>query len=124
MIELCILPLEYVLAPRTYANLNRYIMGVLFFPPLCTIAIFETYLDKTRYSAFLSLSQDIDEFGPDAEDPEPQRTDDCYGPGEEDEKVISRVAFEDLKKVLPSLLRSTEGQILFEVSHIVRGIVV
>lgn len=119
MIEIFILPLEYILDPRTYANLNRYIMGILFFPPLCIIAIFETYFDTTRHSAFLSLSQDIDEFGPGAQNPEPQRSDDEFGPGEEEEKVISRVSFEDLKNQMPSLLRSTDGQILWEVSLIV-----
>lgn len=116
MIEIFILPLEFVLDARTYATLNRYVMGVLFFPPLCTIAIFETYFDTTRHSAFLSLSEDIDEFGPGAKDPEPQRSQDQFGPGEEEEKVICKVSFEDLKNQMPSLLRSTDGQILWEVS--------
>lgn len=42
-------------------------------------------------------------------------TDEC-GPGEPEGMVISKVKFEELKKGLPNLTRSIQGEILHEVS--------
>jgi hypothetical protein len=54
-------------------------------------------------------------FGDAEEDPQPCRTSDDMGDAEEEGLEISKVSFEELKKALPSLTRSVEGEILWEV---------
>lgn len=136
MVEICILPLEFVLSSKAYTKLNRYLMGTLFCVPLCVsallasattwltlhpphscaIALFETHFDGTRAKDFAALTEEPDEFGDAEEDPQPCRTTDDMGDAEEEGLEISKVSFEELKKALPSLTRSVQGEILWEVS--------
>ncbi|ORY54375.1 hypothetical protein BCR35DRAFT_296731 [Leucosporidium creatinivorum] len=118
LIEVCILPLEFVLSTKAYAQLNRYLMGTLFCVPLCAIALFETHFDGTRAKDFAALTEEPDEFGDAEEDPQPCRTSDDMGDAEEEGLEISKVSFEELKKALPSLTRSVQGEILWEIKEL------
>lgn len=86
----------------------------------CAIALFETHFDHDRLREFASLTEEPDEFGSNEEDPQPCTTADEYGPAEPEGMVISKVKFEEMKKTLPSLTRSVQGEILWEVSLAVR----
>lgn len=61
------------------------------------------------------MTEEPDEYAPADEDPEPCTNSDDLGEGEEDGKKICTVSFAELKKALPSLTRSTQGEILWEV---------
>ncbi|GAA5881654.1 hypothetical protein JCM16303_005529 [Sporobolomyces ruberrimus] len=121
LIEIFILPLEWVLSRKTYAKLNRIIMGFLFCIPLCVIALFESHLDRGRNEEFQSLLEEPDEYQDAEENPEPWHGEndngeaDDFGDVEEEGKEISKVKFEDLKKKMPSLTRSVSGEILWQV---------
>ncbi|KAM0755923.1 calcium activated cation channel [Meredithblackwellia eburnea MCA 4105] len=115
LIEVAILPLELVLSKSSYATLNRYLMGALFFIPLTCIALFESYFDASRLEAFRNLTQEADEYSAADEDPEPCSQADEHGSAEPEGMKISTVPFSELKKALPSLTRSTEGEILWEI---------
>lgn len=124
LIEIVILPLEYVLDRKTYAKLNRYIMGFLFCLPLCIIASWESYLDKGRHEEFLALLEEPDEYQDAEENPDAWHGDNDNGEaddmGEPDEvgKEISKVKFEDLKKKMPNLEKSVTGDILWQVREL------
>ncbi|GAA6002851.1 uncharacterized protein JCM10292_001338 [Rhodotorula paludigena] len=120
LIELVIIPLEWVVSKETYARINRVLMSTLFFLPLCAISLFETRISPLRASDLQDLLTEPDEFQSPEEDPEPYRpssgeADDDRHPGEREGMQISRVKFADLKKRLPSLERSVEGEILHQV---------
>lgn len=142
LIELVIIPLEWVVSKETYARINRVLMSTLFFLPLCVafscslrraqytdglrdvqscaISLFETRISPLRASDLQDLLTEPDEFQSPEEDPEPYRPssgddDDDRHPGEREGMQISRVKFKDLKKRLPSLERSVEGEILHQV---------
>ncbi|GAA5930927.1 uncharacterized protein JCM15063_002498 [Sporobolomyces koalae] len=124
LVELFILPLEWVLSRKTYAKLNRWIMGVLFCIPLCVIALFESRFDKGRREEFYSLLEEPDEYQECEENPEPWngenndgQADDC-GDVEEEGKEICKVKFDELKKKMPSLTRSVSGEILWQVKEL------
>lgn len=85
-------------------------------PDSCVIALFETHFDRTRSRDYAALTEEPDEFGDAEEDPEPCRTADEMGDAEEEGLKISTTSFEELKKALPSLTRSVQGEILWEVS--------
>lgn len=74
----------------------------------CCIALFETHFDRNRQRDLLALTEDPAEYTASDEDPEPFNELDSN-------LVISKVKFEDLKKRLPKLDRSVEGEILWEV---------
>jgi len=122
LIEIVILPLEFVLDRKTYAKLNRYIMGFLFCLPLCIIATWESYLDKGRHEEFLALLEEPDEYQDAEENPDAWHGDndngeaDDMGDADEVGKEISKVKFEDLKKKMPNLEKSVTGDILWQVS--------
>lgn len=82
----------------------------------CIISLFESYFDQNRAADFEALTTEPDEFGTAEEDPEPCRTADELGEADDEDREISRVSFEELKKALPSLTRSVSGEILWEVS--------
>ncbi|TNY22210.1 hypothetical protein DMC30DRAFT_362069 [Rhodotorula diobovata] len=117
LIELFILPLEFVVSEATYAHINRVLMSFLFFLPLCGIALFETHISPLRKQDLDDLLQEPDDFQEPEEDPEPYRgaSDNDEDPGEPEGMKISRVSFADLKKRMPSLERSVEGEILYQV---------
>lgn len=121
LIELCILPLEFVVSKETYAKLNRWIMSTLFCVPLCAIALFETHFDRMRSNDFNALLEEPDEFGEAEEDPEPCSKDDDMGLAEADGMKISTTSFADLKAMLPNLTRSVQTEILHEVRPFVIG---
>lgn len=85
------------------------------------ISIYETHFDTARKRDFLALTQEEDPFTNNEEDPEPQDEDDQYGKGDKGRKISTK-SFEELKKGLPSLMRSTLGEILYEVTEIRRDL--
>ncbi|GAA5874877.1 hypothetical protein JCM1840_003912 [Sporobolomyces johnsonii] len=124
LVELFILPLEPFVERKTYAKINRWLMGVLFFLPICCIALFESHFDTKRSEDFQSLLAEPDEYQEPEEDPKPWRgandngAADDMGEPEAEGKEISRVKFEELKKKMPDLTRSTEGEILWQVKEL------
>ncbi|KAM0786008.1 hypothetical protein ACM66B_006824 [Microbotryomycetes sp. NB124-2] len=118
LIEIFILPLEFVISSQAYTRLNRFLMGSLFFVPLTFIALFETHFYSTRQQEFQALMEEPDEFTEDQEDPEPHTKDDEYGKGDEEGFKISTVKFQELKKKLPDLSRSLQVEILAEVKRL------
>lgn len=140
LVELFILPLEWIVSKKTYARINRVLMSFLFFLPLCvslslsyvtsststdgrllarrcSIALFETHISPLKKQDLHALLEEPDDFQEPEEDPEPYRnaSEDDADSGEPEDMQISRVSFADLKKRLPSLERSVEGEILFQV---------
>lgn len=114
LVEITILPLEFVLSKESYATLNRYLMGTIFFIPLACIALFESQFDHRRQRDFASLLVEPAEFSPSDEDPEPCTQTDDFGEGDAEGSRIATTSFEELKRALPSLTRSTQGEILWE----------
>lgn len=82
----------------------------------CVIALFETHFDTHRLRDFESLTRELDEYGPEDEDPVACRIADDLGAADTEGYDVSKVAFAELKKVLPRLTRSTQTEILLEVS--------
>ncbi|SCV72936.1 BQ2448_6861 [Microbotryum intermedium] len=118
LFELLILPLELILSREAYKKLNRIIMSILFFLPLCFIALFESSHSSRRSTDYQSLTIEPDEFTTSDEDPSPQTQADEMGPGEPEGMEISKVKFEQLKKQLPSLERSKLDEVLWEVKRL------
>ncbi|KAK4053593.1 Calcium channel yvc1 [Microbotryomycetes sp. JL221] len=119
LIEIFILPLEFILSTETYTQLNRILMSTLFFIPLTIIALFETRFDKVQFKQFQSLLEEQDEFQDAEEDPEPWTSnDDEYGRADETGLKISKVEFKDLKLKLPNLSKSLQSEILAEVKRL------
>ncbi|GAA5913307.1 hypothetical protein JCM8208_005205 [Rhodotorula glutinis] len=117
LVELFILPLEWIVSKKAYARINRVLMSFLFFLPLCSIALFETHISPLKRKDLHALLEEPDDFQEPEEDPEPYRnaSEDDADSGEPEGMEISRVSFADLKKRMPSLERSVEGEILFQV---------
>ncbi|BGP41086.1 Calcium channel yvc1 [Rhodotorula kratochvilovae] len=118
LVELFIIPLEFVVSRETYARINRVLMGTLFFFPLWCISLFETRISPLRQSDLEDLLREPDDFQSPEEDPEPYRNaegDDDPDNGEPEGMKICRVSFKELKERMPNLERSVEGQILYEV---------
>ncbi|KAK4048507.1 Calcium channel yvc1 [Microbotryomycetes sp. JL201] len=118
LIEIFILPLEFIVSTETYTRLNRFLMGTLFFIPLTFIALFETHFYSTRQQEFQALLEEPDEFTDAQEDPEAFTKDDEYGQGDDEGLQISTIKFEDLKKKLPDLSKSLQVDILAEVKRL------
>ncbi|KAL8279633.1 hypothetical protein RQP46_007946 [Phenoliferia psychrophenolica] len=136
LIEILILPLELILSTETYASINRYLMGTIFCVPMhvspssylyltsltlshtssACIALFESQFDHRRLQDFASLTEEPDEYAAADEDPEPYTQSDDIGEGDADGKKICIVSFAELKKALPSLTRSVQGEILWEIA--------
>ncbi|GAA6052108.1 hypothetical protein JCM3770_006635 [Rhodotorula araucariae] len=121
LVELFIIPLEFVISREAYARINRVLMGTLFFFPLWCISLFETRISPLRQSDLEDLLREPDDFQEPEEDPEPYRNaagDDDPDNGEPEGMEICRVSFKDLKARMPNLERSVEGQILYEVLNL------
>lgn len=112
LIEIVVGPFEYVVHPRTYATINKYVMGTIFFIPLAVIALYEAELDPSKnkwVKNWLSHSDQGFEDDPEAQDPEPDDEDAANG------LRISRVPFKELISVFPDTTQSSEAVILGEV---------
>ncbi|KAI0727308.1 hypothetical protein C8Q72DRAFT_841133 [Fomitopsis betulina] len=108
---LLIAPLEYLVSKRTYASINRYVMMVLFFIPLCAIALYEAELDPAKNRWVRDLFAHPDEGGedtPEFENPGLHAEDAAKG------LAISRVPFEELVRAFPDTTRSNEALMLNE----------
>lgn len=88
-------PFEFVVSEQTYVQINRYVMGTLFFVPMVAIALYESQITHARGGMLHAyFAEPIPE---DDEDPKvinPQ-SDDPSG-------EISKESFEDLCKVFPN----------------------
>lgn len=116
LIEMFIVaPFELILSHDNYARLNRYLMGFIFFVPLCLISLWETHFDLSLRTDYLALLSERDEYTSEDEDPEAFYDADEYGAGDERELIISKVPFVELKKALPLMVRSTEAEILYQI---------
>ncbi|KAI0089070.1 calcium activated cation channel [Irpex rosettiformis] len=113
LIELVMIaPFEYVLSKSAYAKFNRFVMPVLFFLPLTTIAIFEAELTPSKnkwVKDWLAHPDQGLEDLPEHRDPIVE--------GEDANKgwEISKVKFDDLVKMLPDTTHSSETVILREI---------
>ncbi|KZT71461.1 calcium activated cation channel [Daedalea quercina L-15889] len=108
---LLVAPLEFVVSKRMYDRVNRCVMMVLFFIPLCTIALYEAELDPAKNRWIRDLLSHPDEGGedtPEFEDPGVHPADHAKG------LEISKVPFEELVKVFPDMTRSNEAVMLNE----------
>ncbi|KAH9077030.1 calcium activated cation channel [Lactarius deliciosus] len=112
-------PLESVhsgfppMRPANESFLNRSVMSVLFFIPMTTIALYESFSPKKRW---------LDDFinGPPLEDEDSVVTRDPEV-GEEDAQsglVISRVPFSELIKAFPNTQESSETSIIKEIHQV------
>ncbi|KAF8351641.1 calcium activated cation channel [Amanita rubescens] len=112
-------PFEFIpclkLSSDTYAQLNRYVMGFIFFVPLSVIALHEAARETKRGSWmehwFLGGENEQEPDSPQIRNPE---VDDPGCPG----KQISRVPFEELIKVFPNTQQSIDATILEEMESV------
>lgn len=89
------------MSARTYAKLNRVVMGVVFVVPLSLIAFYESVLRSggskhAWMKRWLSGNDEGEDDRPENRDPEVE--DDGHGGG----RVISKVRFEELVKAFPN----------------------
>ncbi|KAI1796187.1 calcium activated cation channel [Ganoderma leucocontextum] len=104
-------PLEYFLSDKTYTKINRYVMGGVFFIPLCLIGLFESQFDPSTHRWMKDWFSSPDEGGEDAphfQDPE------VTGDNAERGLRISKVPFSELIKQFPDTTRSSETLMLKE----------
>lgn len=100
---------------KHYAQLNRYIMGTVFFIPLTIIALYESRFDRKKPNGWLNnWFRGDDEGGDDSPRNRNPVVDDpkCEG------LQISRVPFEELVKVFPNTQMSSETTILKELDSL------
>lgn len=97
----------YFLQPSSVIQLTSFCQHLINIR--CCIALFETHFDCNRQHDLLALTGNQAEYTASDKDPEPFNEPDSN-------LVILKVKFEDLKKQLPKLDRSVEGEILWEVS--------
>ncbi|KAH8913540.1 hypothetical protein BT69DRAFT_1366207, partial [Atractiella rhizophila] len=112
LIEFVILPLEFVISREAYATINRYLMRVIFFIPLCCIALYESRYDAPTIRR-LKLDSILDEY-------EEELDVDPIVPREErDEdgvREISKFTYEELTSKFPDVKKTVTMNILSEVS--------
>ncbi|KAB5596316.1 Calcium channel YVC1 [Ceratobasidium theobromae] len=100
-------PFELFLSHKSFAQLNRRVMFVVFFIPLIFIALFEAHLD-TRQNIFMrhmfSATQDGDDEDPEIRDPQVN----------EGGMTISKKSFDEIVKVFPNTFLSSEATIVNE----------
>ncbi|EJF62394.1 calcium activated cation channel [Dichomitus squalens] len=104
-------PFEFYVSQKTYAKINRHVMQVVFFIPLCVIALFEAHLDPAKNRWVKDWFTSPDEGGEDAphfQDPEVNGDDGARG------LKISKVPFSELIKAFPDTTHSSETVILKE----------
>ncbi|KAI0774466.1 calcium activated cation channel [Fomes fomentarius] len=110
-----IAPLEFFVSDKTYAKINHCVMRVIFFLPLCAIALYEAQLDpaKNRWvKDWFTSSDDGGENVPHYQNPEVSGTDADRG------LAISKVPFEDLVAMFPDTTHSSEAVIMKEVKEL------
>ncbi|KAF7301930.1 hypothetical protein MIND_00759100 [Mycena indigotica] len=112
-------PFELVLSQHSYATLNRYVMGFIFFFPLTIIAFYEAVrgdADKHVWvKRWLTANDEGAEDRPENRDPQM----DDYSDNNEtaqDARVISKVSFDDLVKAFPNTNQSSEALMLKEIA--------
>jgi len=117
LVEICILPLEFVLSTKAYAAINRVLLTVLFFPALCAITLFESYYEKKFLAGPGSQRRrpTLDEDNLDYDFDEDPSMSDLNDIPQGTQGEISTVKFEELVKSFPDLQTSTSTQILNEV---------
>jgi len=123
---LFVAPFELVpkvsLSPEAYNLVNRYVMSVIFFVPLCCIALYEVTFQSSKNNWLKNwlLNRDqadtIDYEGASCINPEVD--------GEDAERglEISRVKFAELVKVFPNTQQSSEATVLKEIGEL-KGLV-
>ncbi|PPQ77679.1 hypothetical protein CVT25_011114 [Psilocybe cyanescens] len=99
---------------KTYAKLNRYVMGSIFIVPLTLIAFVESTFDRRRHTWMENWFRGNDEGAEDSPANRNPVVDDPKCQGLE----ISRVPFEELIKVFPNTGQSSEATILKEVAEV------
>ncbi|KIP12742.1 hypothetical protein PHLGIDRAFT_17507 [Phlebiopsis gigantea 11061_1 CR5-6] len=113
LIELTLIaPWEYIISPRAYRRLNRFVMLALFCLPLLAIAIYETQLDPSKNRWVHDWLTNPDQGLEDTveyRDPEVDGEDAAKG------LKISTVPFEEIVKVFPDSTHSSEATIIKEI---------
>ncbi|KAL7282554.1 hypothetical protein ACG7TL_004025 [Trametes sanguinea] len=108
-------PFEFFVSDRTYAKINRYVMSVVFFVPLCIIALYESQLDPSKNRWVKDWFSSPDEGGEDAphfQDPEAEGEDAARG------LKISKKSFQELIAAFPDTTHSSEAVIIGEVKEL------
>lgn len=103
------------MSDKTYAKINHCVMRVMFFLPLCAIALYEAQLDpaKNRWvKDWFTSSDDGGENVPHYQNPEVSGTDADRG------LAISKVPFEDLVAMFPDTTHSSEAVVMKEVKEL------
>ncbi|KAG8719451.1 hypothetical protein FRC09_011122 [Ceratobasidium sp. 395] len=105
-------PFELVLSRKSYAQLNRRVMLVVFFVPLVLISLFESHLD-TKRNIFMrhmfTATQDGEEDDPENKDPVVEN---------EDGMKISKKSFDEIIKAFPNSFLSSEATIMNELQNL------
>jgi len=116
LIELVfIAPFEiFQMNQQSYATLNRYVMGTIFFIPLSVIALYESTFDSNKNAWMKNWLRGDNEGEADSLENRDPEVDDpkCDG------MVISKVPFEELIKVFPNTQQSAEATILKEIQDL------
>ncbi|KAF9029771.1 Ca2+-permeable cation channel activity protein [Panaeolus papilionaceus] len=113
-------PLEFFpvlrLSDKNYAKVNRWVMSVVFFIPLCVIALCESAFDSRRHVWMESWFRGDNEGEQDSPTSRNPEVDDpaCHG------LEISRVPFEELIQVFPNSGQSMESSIINEIQDVKR----
>ncbi|RDX53892.1 calcium activated cation channel [Lentinus brumalis] len=104
-------PFEFFVSEKTYRKINRTVMRVVFFIPLCTILVYESHLDPARNHWVKDWFSSPDDGGTDAphwQDPEVSGDDADRG------LQISKVPFDELVAMFPDTTHSTEAVVMKE----------
>lgn len=89
-----IAPFEFILSPEAYVKLNRVVMTIIFFVPLCVIALYETAVHHKRSM----LHQYFGHTAPEEEDDDPAVLDPR---GNDPSGEITKVDFKELTESFP-----------------------
>ncbi|KAI0335667.1 hypothetical protein GY45DRAFT_1317046 [Cubamyces sp. BRFM 1775] len=111
----CVAPFEFFVSEKTYAKINHYVMLVVFFVPLCVIALYEAQLDPAKNRWVKDWFRDADEAGSDAphfQDPEVEGADAARG------LKICKKPFSELVAAFPDTTHSSEAVIISEVKEL------
>lgn len=110
LVEVFIAPFELCLPRKTYIEINRYIMLVLFFVPVVFVSFFEAVIDPNRNVLLREWAHTSIVFddSPDAKNPK------VTGEDAERGLVISKVPFSELIKEFPKTTMSAEATIVSE----------
>ncbi|KAI0720322.1 calcium activated cation channel [Cerioporus squamosus] len=110
-----IAPFEFFVSESTYAKINRNVMRVVFFIPLCAILLYESHLDPARNHWVKDWFSSADDGGSDAphwRDPEVTGDDADRG------LQISKVPFDELVAMFPDTTHSQEAVVMKELKSL------